>query len=255
MILRKLSAFFVCFLSLWLAAQLCAAEDRKPVVTLLVCEEGDDGRFLFYQNFPPFMKKLGNENNWEVVVLASQKFTDFPCVEVLDRTDVLVIFVRRISLPQEQMQRVKQYVNESGKGLVALRTASHGFSPRQLPEGCEDWKEFDQEVLGGNYNNHGHNDIGSEIWNVTELEGSPIMKDVKPSIWRSASSVYYTAPVADDATIYQYAASSERGRMPLTWTRMHGKTRVAYKALGHHADFEVPAFKALVRNLVHWAAE
>jgi type 1 glutamine amidotransferase len=36
---------------------------------------------------------------------------------------------------------------------------------------------------------------------------------------------------------------------------MHGKTRVAYTALGHKTDFEVPAFKALMRNLVQWAAK
>jgi type 1 glutamine amidotransferase len=204
---------------------------------------------------PPLMTELGKENNWEVITLTSKKFAEFPSVDVLDRTDVLVVYVRRIGLPIEQMQRVKKYVNESGKGLVALRTASHGFAPRNLPEGCEDWKEFDQEILGGNYHNHGHNDIGSEIWNVRELERSPLLKDVRPSVWHSVGSVYYTTPVAEDTTIYQYAASSERGRMPLTWTRMHGKTRVAYTALGHKTDFEVPAFKALMRNLIQWAAE
>ena len=253
--MRNSSVLLFFVLSLVFAHQLYAAEPRKPVVTLLVCEEGDEARFLAHQNMPPLMKELGKENNWEVVVLTSKKFAEFPSVEVLDRTDVLVIYVRRIGLPKEQMQRVKKYVKESGKGLVALRTACHGFAPRVLPEGCEDWQEFDNEVLGGNYNNHGHNDIGSEVWNVKEKEQSPIMKDVQPSVWHSAGSVYYTSPVADNATIYQYAASSERGRMPLTWTRMYGNTRVAFTALGHKTDFEVPAFKALVRNLVHWAAE
>jgi type 1 glutamine amidotransferase len=176
-------------------------------------------------------------------------------VDVLDRTDVLVIYVRRIGLPKEQMQRVKKYVNEAGKGLVVLRTGCHGFAPQNLPAGCEDWKEFDHDVLGGNYNNHGNNEIGSEVWNVKEQERSPIMKDVKPSVWRSASSVYYTSPIAEDATIYQYAGSSEKGKMPLSWTRMYGKTRVAFTALGHKSDFEVPAFRALIRNFVLWAAE
>jgi len=255
-----LSICFVAFLPLtqlgqlfW--GQLFAAEERKPVVAVLVCEEGDEGIYLAYQNMPALIKELSKENNWEAVILTSAKFTEFPGVEVLDRTDVLVVYVRRIGLPAEQMQRVKRFVQESGKGLVVLRTGSHGFAPRSLPAGCEDWQEFDKEVLGGNYHGHGHNDIGSEVWNVREQEPSPIMRDVRPSVWRSAGSVYYTAPLADDATVYQYAASSERGRMPLTWTRMYGKTRVAYTALGHKEDFEVPAFRALVRNLVNWAAE
>jgi len=245
----------ICFASLLSAGQLFAAEDRKPVVAVLVCEEGDEEIYLAYKNVPTLITELGTANNWEVVVLTSKKFAEFPSVEVLDRTDVLVVYVRRIGLPTEQMQRVKKYVKESGKGLVALRTSSHGFAPRSLPDGCADWQEFDQEVLGGNYTGHGHNDIGSEIWNVREQERSPILKDVRPSVWHSAGSVYYTIPIIDDATVYQYAASSERGRMPLTWTRMYGKTRVAYTALGHKTDFEVPAFKSLIRNLVHWAAE
>ena len=249
------NTFTFCFIALLLMGHCSVAEVRKPVVTVLLCAEGDIVHYLAYQHMPPFMKELGEENNWEVVILTSQTSAEFPSVEVLDRTDVLVVFVRRIGLPKAQMERIKQFVNESGKGLVAIRTASHGFAPRQLQEGFGDWQDFDAVVLGGNYHGHGHNDIGSEIWNVRELEQSPIMRDVRPSVWRSAGSVYYTGPVADDVTVFQYAASSERGRMPLTWTRMHGNTRVAYTALGHRTDFEVPAFKALIRNLVHWAAE
>ena len=252
--MKNLLVLFLCFVAVSFAVQLFAAEDRTPVVTVLVCEEGDESIYLAHQKTPQIITELGRENNWEVVVLSSKKSADFPSVEVLDRTDVLVIYVRRIGLPKEQMQRVKKYVKESGKGLVAIRTASHGFAPRNLHDGCEDWQEFDQEVLGGNYHGHGHNDIGSEIWNVKELERSPLMRGVQPSVWHSVGSVYYTTPLAENATVYQYAGSSEKGRMPLTWTRMYGKTRVAYTALGHKTDFEVPAFKALLRNLVHWAA-
>ena len=244
----------VCLVSLLLACTFIAAEDKKPVVTVIVCEEGDEDIYLAHKNMPLLAYELGRENHWEVMVLASKTFADFPSMEVLDRTDVLVVYVRRIGLPKEQMQRVKKYVKEAGKGLLVLRTACHGFTPRNLPDDCEDWKEFDNEVLGGNYHGHGINAIGSEIWNVKEHEPSPILKDVRPSVWHSSGSVYYTIPVAEDATIYQYAASSERGRMPLTWTRMYGNTRVAYTALGHKDDFEVPAFKALIRNLVHWTA-
>ena len=253
--MRILFAFSVCFVLLSAVGQNFAAENREPVVTVMVCEERDEAIYLAPKNVPALITELGKENNWEVVILTSEKFADFPSVEVLDRTDVLVLFVRRIGLPAEKMQRVKKYVNESGKGLVALRTACHGFSTRgDMPEGCEDWAEFDKDVIGGNYNNHANNGIGSEIWNVKELEQSPILKDVRPSLWRSSGSVYFTTPLADDTTVYQYAATSQH-RMPLTWTRMHGNTRVAYTALGHKDDFEVPAFKTLIRNLVHWAAE
>jgi len=253
--MKKLLILPLCIITLFFIHPFLAAEGFKPVVTVLVCEEGDEDIYLAHQNMTALINELGKTNHWEVIIRTSKRFAEFPGMDVLDRTDVLVIYVRRIGLPTEQMQRLKRYVKESGRGLVVLRTGSHGFAPRTLPDGCEDWQEFDNEVLGGNYHGHGHNDIGSEVWNVREQEPSPILKDVRPSVWHSAGSVYYTTPIAGDATVYQYAASSERGRMPLTWTRMYGQTRVAYTALGHKEDFEVPAFKALIRNLVNWAAE
>jgi type 1 glutamine amidotransferase len=239
--------------SLFLCLSLQLFAEDKLNVTVIVCEENDEIQYLAYQNVPPFIEQLGKENNWNVTVLKSEKYADFSGLEILDSTDVVVFYARRIGLPKEQMARLKKYVADSGKGLVAIRTACHGFAPNKLPANCAAWKEFDKKVLGGNYHGHGHNDIGAEIWNVKEQEKSPILKDVQPAVWHSVGSVYFNDPVAEDATVYQYAASSEKGRMPLTWTRMYGKTRVAFTALGHKTDFNVPAYKYLIRNLVEWA--
>ncbi|MDR3199671.1 MAG: ThuA domain-containing protein, partial [Planctomycetaceae bacterium] len=199
---------------------------------------------------------LGKENGWEVVILHGQGTANFPNIDVLDKADVLVVFVRRLALPKEQLAKIKNFVN-SGRGLVGLRTACHAFksNAKVLPEHCENWAEFDHDVLGGNYHDHGDNALGSEIENVTAQSGSPILKDVVPVRWHSVGSLYFMDPVKDDATIYQTASSSQQKNVPLTWTRMYGKTRVAFTALGHQKDFEAEAFQNLVRNLVHWAAQ
>lgn len=250
--MRHFSVLFVLFL---IGVSFAAAAEQ-PTITVLLCEEGDEAaHYDAYNRMPQFMEQLGKENNWNVVIVESKKYAEMPSLEILAQTDVLVVFVRRIGLPKQGMEALKKYVSESGKGLVAIRTACHGFAPGKMPEGCEKWDTFDKEVLGGNYHGHGHNDIGSEVWNVKEQKDSPILKGVKPEVWHSETSVYFNDPLAADCTVYQYAGSSEKGKMPLTWTRMHKNTRVAYTALGHKTDFALVPFKTLVANLINWSME
>jgi len=43
--------------------------------------------------------------------------------------------------------------------------------------------------------------------------------------------------------------------MPVVWTRMWGRGRVAYASFGHtHKDFDVPAARAIVQRSMLWAA-
>lgn len=227
------------------------AEKSKPVVALLVSDAQYDADKLL----PPLMKKLGKENEWEIVILHGHGTADFPNFDVLEKTDVLIVYIRRLALPKEQLEKLKKYA-KSGRGVIGLRTASHAFeSKAKIPEGSENWPEFDKEVLGGNYHNHGKDTVGSEVENVPELADSDILKGVGPAKWHSSGALYFTGPINEDATVYQYASSSEMPKTPLSWTRMYGKTRVAYTALGHQDDFEQEAFKTLLRNFVRWTLE
>ncbi|MDR2704630.1 MAG: ThuA domain-containing protein [Planctomycetaceae bacterium] len=247
----KTILMLLCF-SVPLYAQSPENETKKPLVAVMVSDDHYDADKLL----PPLMERLGKENGWDVVILHGHGTANFPNIDVLDKADVLVVYVRRLALPKEQLAQIKKFVNSS-RGLVGLRTACHAFESKAkvLPEHSQNWVEFDHDVLGGNYHDHGKNDLGSEIENVAALSDSPILKDVTPDRWHSIGSLYYTNPVKEDATIYQTASSSQQKNVPLTWTRLYGKTRVAFTALGHQKDFEVEAFQNLVRNLVHWAAQ
>ncbi|MDR0522091.1 MAG: ThuA domain-containing protein [Planctomycetaceae bacterium] len=256
MMTQLMFRLFLCSAVLFgFASGLSAGDAEKLTVAVLVCEENDEDLYEAFKNLPVLITDLGKENNWDVHILTSKKFAEFPDAGILDKADVLVFSARRIGLPKEQMQKVKKYVKDSGKGLVAIRTASHGFSPRNLPANCEAWREFDRDVLGGSYSGHGKNEIGSEIENAEELKDSPLLKGVAPAKWHSQASVYFNAKNAEGSTVYQYVSSVEKQKMPLTWTRMYNKTRVAYTSLGHKTDYAVPAYKTLIRNLVEWAGE
>lgn len=240
------------YFSVPLYAQSPENEMKKPLVAVMVSDDHYDADKLI----PPLMQRLGKENGWDVVILHGHGTANFPNIDVLDQADVLVVYVRRLALPKEQLAKVKKFVH-SGRGLVGLRTASHAFvsNAKVLPEHGENWVEFDRNVLGGNYHGHGNDDLGSDIENVASQSDSPILKEVTSARWHSVGSLYFTTPVKEDATIYQTASSSQQKNVPLTWTRMYGKTRVAFTALGHQKDFEVEAFQNLVRNLVRWAAQ
>lgn len=223
----------------------------RPTIAVMVSDDHYDADKLL----PPLMQQLAKANDWDLLILHGNGTSDFPNIDAIEKADVLVIYIRRLALPKQQLAVVKKFV-ASGRGLVALRTACHGFESKAepLPEGCENWPQFDRDVLGGNYHNHGKNELGTDVENVAAQQDSPLLKGVRPSSWHSVGSLYWTDPVKDDATVYQVGSSPEKKDIPLTWTRMHGKTRVAFTALGHQKDFETEAFRNLLRNLVQWAA-
>lgn len=243
-----LSAFFLCVSGL---PSVSFAETPKIRVAVMVSDDHYDADKLL----PPLMERLAEENDWEIILLHGKGTANFPSIKELEKADVFVVYVRRLALPREQLDVVREFV-ASGRGVVGIRTASHAFHSGSgtIPEGADNWVRFDQDVLGCSYHGHGANELGCDVRNVPEKKDSEILKDVTPEIWHSESSLYYLDPLAADVTVYQTCSSSQKKDMPLTWTRCDGSTRIAYTALGHQKDFEVDAFRHLLRNLVHWAA-
>ena len=165
-------------------------------------------------------------------------------LELLDKADLLVLFVRRTTLPEEQLGRIKGYI-DSGKPLVALRTSSHGF---------ENWKEFDREILGGNYHNHHPKKIPVTVRAEPDALKHPILKNV-PREFAAAGSLYKTSPVATNATVLLVGGISNAPPEPVAWTHNYRGGKIFYTSLGHLKDFENPAFRQLLVNAIHWALD
>jgi len=124
----------------------------------------------------------------------------------------------------------------------------------KVPEGHANWKEFDREVLGGNYHGHGKDALGGNVANVESLADSPLLEGVAPEKWHSSGWVYWTSPLQDkDAVVYQTSSTTE-GEAPLTWTRTYKGKRVAYTALGHYDDFKIEQARRMIINLILWTA-
>ena len=166
---------------------------------------------------------------------------DLPGLEVLDDCDVALFFTRRLTIDGEQLARVKKYV-ESGRPIVGVRTASHGF---------QNWLEFDRLVQGGNYHGHYNNDITAIVRVDKKAANHPVLRGIEEIA--SRGSLYKTGPLASDANLLMTASSPE-GSEPGTWTREYKGARIFYTSLGAVGDFENSTFRRLLANALFWTA-
>ena len=223
-------------------------EDKRPHVAILV----SDDHYGADETLPEFAQMLREEHGCYVTVMHGQGTSNIPATDELEKADCLVLYIRRLALPKEQLDAVRRYL-DAGKPLVALRTASHAFDVRgKSKPGEAEWPEFDADVLGGNYHGHGSNDAGSDIRILEEKQRHPILANIKPLQWHSTGSLYNVSPLKDPKADILMVGSIGDTIEPITWTRTH-KGPVAYTALGHPADFDQPQFRKLLTNMIFWA--
>lgn len=221
-------------------------------------------------SLPEYKKYL--EKNYEGIQItllqgdgeynARNEFTNIDGLGALEDCDLLLTFTRRMTLPPEQIGRIRKYV-ESGGPVVALRTASHGY---------QDWLEFDKEVLGGNYHGHypgspergGHDAPGDRYvkggptgptQRVTvnpDVKDHPVLDGVVD--FSSRYSLYLTSPVADNALILLMGTIPTGESDPVAWVRSYKGARIVYISIGGLQDWENSTFLRLVTNAVFWAA-
>jgi type 1 glutamine amidotransferase len=176
-------------------------------------------------------------------------------MEVLSKTDLLVVFARRIALPQEQMNAIKGYLSK-GKPLIGIRTANHAFTVSgKVEDGFEDWPAFVADILGCQNRGYGPVAPGTDVSLVSEAANHPIVKDLQIQQWHSKGSIYKVAPLLDkDATVLLQGKVNDSVE-PIAWTRTAGKSKVFYTSLGYPADFQTEQFITLLISGIKWALD
>jgi type 1 glutamine amidotransferase len=223
-------------------------QDDRPHVAIIV----SDDHYGADKTLPEFADQLRREHGYRCTVIHGEGSNLFPAMIELDRADVAVLYIRRLAPPKQQLDRFRAFLH-AGKPLVALRTASHAFAVRgKVPDGHDQWVTFDPDVLGGNYQGHGPNDLGSDIAHVAQMADHPILAGVEPAAWHSTGSLYFTAPLLADSTLLMTGSIAGRTE-PVTWIRKYKNAKVFYSALGHPDDFQQPQFRRLLANAIHWA--
>jgi len=253
----------------------CATQDtsstQNPSKTVvLVSGANEYFTNISLRNYEQYLQKQHPEFN--VIRLQAtgninekDEYDDIPGLEILQYADVALFFVRRTTIDGEQLRYVKEFAN-SGKGIVALRTASHGF---------QNWLEFDNVVLGGNYHMHYtgtpespqidcdtgvRHPTGSPVGPTLQLEVNqefsdhPILDGVEDR-WTSPYSLYRMSPVADDVSVLFTGTNSQGdGPEPVAWVRNYKGARIFFAALGGLQDWENENFVNMVTNAIVWAA-
>lgn len=220
-----------------LLATVLANAANKPTVVLI------SGEFEYKssETLPAFKRYLETNYDFNCIYLERTQGEDIPGLNALDRADLVVLFARRMTLPENQLGKIKQYV-ESGKPLIGLRTASHAF---------ENWKEWDHDVLGGNYHNHHANDLVATIRVADGAADHPILKGVEKE-FVAGGSLYRNAPLPASSTVLLTGSVTNFPAEPVAWTHRYKSARIFYTSLGHPKDFENPSFRRLLINAIFW---
>jgi len=184
-------------------------------------------------------------------------------------------------LPDEQMRRVVDYV-ESGRPIVAMRTATHAFelkSSKTYERYSWNSKEWDggfgRQVLGETWiAHHGHHGQQSTRGIVVRgQEGHPILRGIHDGdIW-GPSDVYEVrlplsagsqplilGQVLEGMRAEDPPASGKQNdpMMPVAWVKSyvgaHAKTaRVFTTTMGAAQDLENEGLRRLMVNACYWA--
>ena len=224
----------------------------------------------YFSNYSLTKYKEYLENHYEgirITILNAETELDkknFPDLSPLSECDLALFFARRLTIDGEQLDYVKQYVN-SGKPIIALRNSSHGF---------QNWLEFDNKVLGGNY--QGQNEgsqpepaaldmdnkrypAGEAVGPIQYLEINPQYKNhpllAGVTDFTSRYSLYKTSPVASDVQVLLTGTIPEVDKQPVAWTRDFNGARVFYVSLGGVQDFENENFIKMLTNAIFWASK
>src|SRR5690606_25425702 len=116
---------------------------------------------------------------------------------IVKEADVLLVSVRRRTLPKEQLDYVRKHV-AAGKPVIGIRTSSHAFTLRRQdpPEGLTALPEFDAQVFGGNYSNHHGNKLVATIHVIEKNADHPILEGIPREEFKSNGSLYVVSPLA-----------------------------------------------------------
>lgn len=180
-------------------------------------------------------------------------------LDALGTADLLVMFTRFRALPEDQLQKVLQYV-ESGRPVVGLRTSTHAFlypngHPRQeLNDG------FGRDVFGQKWITHHGSQSRTEVAIHAASHAHQILRGVGP--FRARSWLYHVAPLNGEAAVLLdgTAVGSNKTDLaahpltqPVAWTRSYKGARVFFTTLGHPEDFAQESMRRLVVNGIYWA--
>ena len=256
----------------------------------IVLVSGDE-EYRSEQALPQLARILSQRHGFDCTVLFAidpadgsinpNRRDNIPGLETLDSADLMILFTRFRDLPNDQMKHIVDYV-ESGRPVVALRTATHAFDLKtsktyqRYSWNSKEWDGgFGRQVLGETWiDHHGRHGVQSTRGIVVEgQERHPILRGIRSgAIWVPTDVYRVRLPLLEGTQPLVLGEVLEgmnpsdapvRGKqndpmMPVAWTRTytgtHGRAaRVFTTTMGSAQDLLNEGFRRLLVNACYWA--
>jgi hypothetical protein len=210
--------------------------------------------------------------NRETGAIDPSTIDNIPGLDALRHADLMVMFMRWLELPDDQMKEIIDYTN-SHRPIVALRTSTHSFhyvKHLDSPYAKYDYASrdpvggFGRLVIGETWVRHWgrHQQESTRGVIVPEMKDHPILRGVH-DIW-GESDVYEVTTLSGDAkplVMGQVLAGmmptsppdTAKRMMPIAWIKTYQGTRIFATTMGHADDFENEGFRRMVVNGCYWA--
>jgi Trehalose utilisation len=257
----------------------------------VVLVSGDE-EYRSEETLPQLAKILSQRHGFKCTVLFAidrkdgtinpEQLDNIPGLDALKSADLMVLFTRMRALPDDQMQHLVDYI-ESGKPIVALRTATHAFALKPESKFSKytwtskeaGWEGgFGRKVLGETWISH-HGDHGKQSCRGIVARGQeahPILRGIKDGdIWGPTDVYGVRLPLPDDSqplVMGQVLEGMQPGdkplagpknepMMPIAWTKSYVTTtgkraRTFTTTMGASQDFESEGLRRLVVNACYW---
>lgn len=202
---------------------------------------------------------------------AQFKKHNIPGLEHLASADALIFVTRMLTLPEEQLEQLVSYF-DSGKPIIALRTANHGFRSKLPYERNGKTVHFGKDILGGTFKGHhgGWHREATRGTVVEDLKDHPIVTGVS-DLW-GPSDVYRMykegSSLPKDCTAlvwgqplqgrnYDDKPNTKKEPLPVAWfkhweTSQGKKSRVFHSTMGSAKDLECADLRRMVINATYW---
>ncbi|EON76168.1 putative protein-signal peptide and transmembrane prediction [Lunatimonas lonarensis] len=227
------------------------AKNGEKLVTFLISE--DPNNYEATWTIPAFAKALQDDRGYRTQVLIGsgpREGYTLPAIETIPESDLLVVFIRRVGLPKDQLALIKNHLAQ-GKPLLGIRTANHAFSipPESLQEGHEAWWDFVPAILG--HENRGYGSA-EQPTQVSLQRKHSILKNFPVSDWTSQGNIYLISPLLHSNTQTLLTGKSAGHQEPIAILRRAGKSKVFYTSLGFPTDFSTTPFIQLLYQSIDW---
>lgn len=282
-----------CTLALLSALQLSAAGvvfegKRGPGKGKHIVLVGGDEEYRSEEALPQLARILSTHHGFKCTVLFAidpatglvdpNISNNIPGIEALATADVMILMARFRDLPDDQMKHIADYVN-AGKPIVALRTSTHAFAPKNNKSWQRwHWREptggFGRLILGETWVSH-HGAHGKQSTRGVVAQGKvghPILRGVA-DVWGPTDVYTVKFPLPENTDVLLLGqvltgmdpkdpaleGAKNDPMMPVAWTRTYtaesGKLgKVFTTTMGSSQDLLNEGFRRMMVNSVYWAA-